>query len=108
MLFTKFKKLTMNYNDIKAFFEDNVSKKQYRDLSLDSNNGKAIINSRKSNFDFDKINNSIKTSDTIFFKSGKIVFVEFKRGKISDEDFRLKATESIISFYKCILKINKN
>lgn len=94
----------IRYNDIKVFFEEHVTKKMYRDLSLDRNSGRAIINSRKLNYDFDEVNYSIKTSDTLFFKSGKIIFVEFKRGSISDSDFRLKATESIISFYNFIHK----
>ncbi|MGZ9734284.1 hypothetical protein [Flavobacterium sp. GNP002] len=89
----------MRINDIEAFFEVNVFKKNLKDISWDKTNQVSLINSNKESFDFDELNKEIKTSDTIYFKNGKIIFVEFKRGTISDIDFRLKATESIISFY---------
>ncbi|MBM6498760.1 hypothetical protein [Flavobacterium macrobrachii] len=92
----------MRIKDIEDFFIANVVKREFRILSFDSNNNASIINSSKLNFDFDEINKKIKTSDTIFFKDGKVIFVEFKRGKIPDTDFRLKATESIISFYNYV------
>lgn len=89
----------MRINDIEKFFEENLSKKELSEISFDKDNQISLINSTKSSFDFDLINAQIKTSDTIYFKNGKINFVEFKRGNIKDIDFRLKATESIISFY---------
>lgn len=92
----------MRINDIEHFFAENVTKAELKEISLDKENGIALINLSKSCYDFDLINTNIKTSDTLFFKEGKIIFVEFKRGKISDKDFRLKATESIISFYNYI------
>ncbi|MCI9843259.1 hypothetical protein [Flavobacterium pectinovorum] len=94
----------MRINDIEKFFTDNVEKKELREISFDKDNQISLINSSKPSFDFDLINQQIKTSDTIYFKNGKIIFVEFKRGVIKDIDFRLKATESIISFYSYIFK----
>jgi hypothetical protein len=96
----------MKINDIEQFFEDNVPKRALSELSLDSNNNIPLINSQDQSFDFDNIDtpliqrDKIKTSDTIYFKDGKIIFVEFKRGqRIPETDFRLKAMESIIVFY---------
>lgn len=94
----------MRINDIETFFESNVAKKTLTELSLDHDNNISLINSARERFDFDEVNKEIKTSDTIFFENGKIIFVEFKRGKIKDIDFRLKATESIISFYDFVFK----
>lgn len=103
----------MRINDIEQFFENNVSKKTLTELSLDTNNSISLINSTKQNFDFDNIDppviqrDKIKTSDTIYFKDGKIIFVEFKRGqRIPETDFRLKAMESIIVFYNYIFSKN--
>lgn len=99
----------MRINDIEQFFEANVSKKSLTELSLDNNNGLSLLNSEIKSYDFDDldkplvIKDKIKTSDTIYFKNGKIIFVEFKRGqKIPEIQFRLKATESIVSFYNYI------
>lgn len=89
----------MKISEIEKFFDQNVSKKELSEISFDKDNQIPLINSTKLSFDFDLINDQIKTSDTIYFKNGKIIFVEFKRGMIKDIDFRLKATESIISFY---------
>ena len=99
----------MRINEIEQFFEGNVRKKSLTDISLDKENKISVVSSAKEVFDFDSITNDndinegtkekIKTSDTIYFKDGKVIFVEFKRGKISETDFRLKAIESIISFY---------
>jgi hypothetical protein len=104
MHFIKSKILMMRINDIEKFFNENVSKKGLSEISFDKDNQVSLINSPKPSFDFDLINDQIKTSDTIYFKNGKIVFVEFKRGTIKDIDFRLKATESIISFYSYIFE----
>ena len=85
--------------EITNLFEKNVSTKPLNEISYDKDNGISLINSTQSCYDFDVLNHQIKTSDTIFFEKNKIIFVEFKRGKIKDLDFRLKAVESIISFY---------
>lgn len=98
----------MRINDIEVFFNNNVGKKQLNDISWyeekqgDVLTKKSLINSTKLSFDYDEINKRIKTSDTIYFKNNNIVFVEFKSGEIKKIDFRLKATESIISFYNYI------
>lgn len=99
----------MKFSEIEAFFEKNVIKKPLTDISYDKDNKISVVKSLKEVFDFDAIvdnediiegtKEKIKTSDTIYFKDGKIIFVEFKSGKISEPDFRLKATESIVSFY---------
>jgi hypothetical protein len=89
----------MRISEIEEFFKINVSKKELKEISLDNENSISLINSTKTAFDFDELNKKIKTSDTIYFNNNKIIFVEFKRGKVSDKDFRLKATESLISFY---------
>ncbi len=104
----------MRINDIEQFFEGNVPKKSLTEISLDKENNVSVVSSAKEVFDFDTIldntdinegtKEKIKTSDTIYFKDGKVIFVEFKRGKISETDFRLKATESIISFYNYIFE----
>jgi hypothetical protein len=94
----------MKIKNIEVFFKKNVPKKKLKQISFDTDNNTSLINSSKMSFDFDSINNRIKTSDTVYFKDGKIVFIEFKRGKISDKDFRLKATESIISFYNYVFE----
>lgn len=103
----------MRINDLKIFFENNVSKKSLRELSLDDTNNISLINSEDQNFDFDNIDppvikrDKIKTSDTVYFKDGKIIFVEFKRGqRIPETDFRLKAMESIIVFYNYVFSQN--
>lgn len=103
----------MRINDIEQFFEAHVSKKTISELSLDSNNNITLINSQNESFDFDNIDtpliqrDKIKTSDTVYFKDGKIIFVEFKRGqKIPETDFRLKAMESIIVFYNYVFNNN--
>ncbi len=89
----------MRINDIALFFEQNIQKKDLKTISFDKSNNVPLINSESECFDFDSINKYVKTSDTIYFEAGKIIFVEFKRGKIKDVDFRLKATESIIALY---------
>lgn len=103
----------MRINDIEDFFEGNVTKKSLTELSLDSSNGISLLNSESKSFDFDTLDkplirkDKIKTSDTIYFKEGKIIFVEFKRGqKIPEIQFRLKAIESIITFYNYIYTQN--
>ncbi|MBF2708800.1 hypothetical protein [Flavobacterium soyangense] len=103
----------MRINEIEQFFKDNVVKKSLTELSLDSSNGISLLNSEKKSFDFDTLDkpviykDKIKTSDTIYFKDDKIIFVEFKRGhKIPETQFRLKATESIITFYNYIFTQN--
>lgn len=111
----------MKINDIEAFFDLNVSKKELSEISWyeEKNDANAIIkkcliNSQKLSFDFDcinpkpKIKNTtsieIKTADTVYFNSGNVIFVEFKSSSIKKIDFRLKSTESIISFYNFIFK----
>lgn len=103
----------MRINDIEQFFEDNVVKKSLTELSLDSSNGISLLNSENESFDFDMLDmpvihkDKIKTSDTVYFKDDKIIFVEFKRGqKIPETQFRLKATESVITFYNYIFTQN--
>lgn len=103
----------MRINDIEEFFENSVGKKSLTELSLDSGNNISLINSNEQSFDFDNIDNpinqkdKIKTSDTVYFKNGKIIFVEFKRGqRIPETDFRLKAIESIITFYNYVFGNN--
>lgn len=103
----------MRINDIEQFFENNVVKKTLTELSLDSTNNISLINSTEVSFDFDEIDkpivhkDKIRTSDTVYFKDGKIIFIEFKRGtRIPEMDFRLKATESIINFYNYIFSEN--
>jgi hypothetical protein len=98
----------MRIKDIEAFFEANVLKKTLKEISWyeeKENNiviRKTLVNSLSESFDFDEINKTIKTSDTLYFKEDKVVFVEFKSGKIPTKDLRLKAIESIISFYNYI------
>jgi len=94
----------MRINDIEKFFNENVSKAELNQISLEKETGTSLINSTKLSFDFDTINQKIKTSDTVYFKDNKIIFVEFKSGGIKKIDFRLKATESIISFYNYIFE----
>lgn len=98
----------MRISEIEVFFNNNVSKKQLNNISwYEEKEGdlivkKPLINSSKLSFDYDEINKKIKTSDTIYFKNNNVIFVEFKSGEIKKIDFRLKATESIISFYNFI------
>lgn len=94
----------MRIKDIEKFFDLNVSKATLSQVSLDKENGISLINSTRLSFDFDTLNTKIKNSDTLYFKENKVIFVEFKRGKVSDVDFRLKATESIISFYNYVFE----
>lgn len=104
----------MKIKDVENLFEKSVSKKALTFISLDKDNQKSLVDSTKLVFDFDEIVDSnditegtkekLKTSDTIYFKNNKITFVEFKSGGIGERDFRLKATESIISFYNFIHK----
>ncbi|PXY41055.1 hypothetical protein DMB65_08835 [Flavobacterium cheongpyeongense] len=103
----------MRINDIEQFFKGNVPKKTLTELSLDSNNNISLINSDNQSFDFDNIDtpiiqrDKIKTSDTIYFKNGKVIFIEFKRGqRIPETDFRLKAMESIVTFYNYVFNQN--
>ena len=98
----------MRVNDIRLFFEENVAKKTISEISWYEKKSEGVtlkqslIISNKQSFDFDIINQKIKTSDTVYFIENKIVFVEFKSGEIKQIDFRLKAIESIISFYNYI------
>ncbi|MCD8454395.1 hypothetical protein LNJ08_08285 [Tenacibaculum finnmarkense genomovar ulcerans] len=105
----------MNYNDIEKYFSVNVIKKTFTELSLDKVSNSSLILSEKESYDFDFLNNQIKTSDTVIFDSKKIIFVEFKKGKINKEknlktkkirepDIRLKLIESPIVFINYILK----
>lgn len=96
----------MNLIDIKNYFEQNISKKTIEDLSYDSANNNSLVISNKFLFDFDSITDKIKTSDALFFEKSNIIFIEFKNGKINDIDFRLKATESVISFINLLLDKN--
>ncbi len=104
----------MKIKDIENLFEKIVSKKALTFISLDKDNQKTLVNSPKLVFDFDEIvdanditegtKEKLKTSDTVYFKNNKIIFVEFKSGGIGERDFRLKATESIISLYNFVFK----
>ncbi len=104
----------MRINDIKNFFDENVPKKSLYDISWYEVETKIdtvktiirehLINSQKESFDFDEVNKEIKTSDTVYFKNNKVIFVEFKSGKLPEKDVRLKATESIISFYNYVFE----
>jgi hypothetical protein len=105
----------MRIKDIEIFFEENFPKKTISLLSLDVSDKDekkkiSLIISEKLSFSFDDVikkeQKIIKTSDTIFFKNNKIIFVEFKSGKIGSVDFRLKSIESIFSFYNYIFKNN--
>ena len=103
----------MRINDIEEFFNENVTKKTITALSLDEKNNISLITSENVSFDFDSLDkpintkDKIKSSDTLFFKDGKIIFVEFKRGaKIPEQQFRLKAIESILIFYNYIFANN--
>ena len=99
----------MRINDIEIFFEENVAKKTITELSFDGTNNVSLIQTLTQSFDFDNLfipeitNDTLKTSDTLYFKDNKIIFVEFKRGgKIREQQFRLKATESVLIFYNYI------
>ena len=99
----------MRISDIEKFFEENVAKKTITELSLDGTNSISLIHSLTQSFDFDNLfipeiaHDTLKTSDTLYFKDNKIIFVEFKRaGKIPEQQFRLKATESVLIFYNYI------
>lgn len=97
----------MSFDKIKAYFNENVVQKELTELSLDKENNLSLINSSKKHFDFDEINKRIKTSDSLFFNDSKIIFVEFKKGvTIKDKDFRLKASESIISLVNLLIENN--
>ncbi|CAM3981297.1 hypothetical protein FLBR109950_11580 [Flavobacterium branchiophilum] len=100
----------MRIREIETHFEENFPKKSLTILSLDEKNEITLVKSEKLSFDFDSVvkknDKIIKTADTLFFKNNKIIFVEFKSGKIGNLDFRLKSTESIISFYNYIFKNN--
>ena len=104
----------MKISEIETFFENNVPKKKLTSISLDKENKISLIISSKLVFDFDQIvepydmvegtKQKLKTSDTVYFKNNRIIFVEFKSGGIGERDFRLKATESIISFYNYLFE----
>jgi hypothetical protein len=97
----------MNFDKIAAYFEKNIVKKTLSELSLDKENNSSLVNSNSKHFDFDEINKRIKTTDTIVFKNSRIIFVEFKKGgTIKDRDFRLKASESIISLINLLIENN--
>lgn len=108
----------MDYSTIEKHFSSNVLLKTFTELSYDKESDSSLIISDNKSYDYDSINENIKTSDTVIFKSGKITFVEFKKGKkredgkksktkkIKEPDIRLKSTESIISFIDYILKKN--
>ena len=102
--------LMMRIKDVETFFEENFPKKTISLLSLDEENKISLIYSEKLSFSFDEVvkkeQKIIKTADTIFFKNNKIIFVEFKSGKIGNIDFRLKSIESIFSFYNYIYSNN--
>ncbi|WP_337968608.1 hypothetical protein [uncultured Flavobacterium sp.] len=110
----------MRINEIRDYFLANVNQKTLQEISWyeEKENEvlikKQLVNSQKLAFDFDTINPKtktknttsieIKTADTVYFKEDKIIFVEFKSSAIKKIDFRLKSTESIISFYNFIFK----
>lgn len=96
----------MNFEKIKTYFEENIEKETITKLSFDDANNNSLITSNKEKFNFDKVNNQIKTSDALFFEKSNIIFVEFKNGKIGDVDLRLKALESIISMTNFLIEKN--
>lgn len=94
----------MNFEIVKEHFEFNIQKKTLSELSIDKISNESLIKSSVESFDYDTINYSIKTTDTLFFINSNIIFVEFKKGEsIKDIDLRLKATESILSFLNYII-----
>jgi hypothetical protein len=94
----------MRINEIEQLFEKTVSKIKLREASIDSANSTSLIDSEELVFNYDSLKGSIKSSDTIFFKENKIIFVEFKNGNIKLIDFRLKATEGLMTFIKHLKK----
>lgn len=98
----------MRIKDIETFFEENFPRKTISLLSLDKE--KSLIISDKLSFSFDDVvkkeQKIIKTSDTVFFKNNKVIFVEFKSSRIGNIEFRLKSIESIFSFYNYIYSNN--
>ena len=96
----------MNFKSIETYFEKNIEKKTITQLSYDDANNSSLIISNKEKFNFDKVNNEIKTSDALFFEKYHIIFIEFKNGKIGDIDLRLKASESIIAMTKFLIENN--
>lgn len=96
----------MNFENIKTYFEENVEKETITKLSFDDANNSSLITSNIEKFNFDKVNNQIKTTDALFFEKTKIIFVEFKNGSIKNKDLRLKATESIISMTNFLIEKN--
>lgn len=74
----------MRVNDIRLFFEENVAKKTISEISWYEKKSEGVtlkqslIISNKQSFDFDIINQKIKTSDTVYFIENKIVlFLHF-------------------------------
>jgi hypothetical protein len=100
----KFKILTMRIEDIEQFFEGTVPKITLRKASEDTANGISLIDSEELVFNYDSLKGSIKSSDIIYFKQDKVIFVEFKNGNIKPIDFRLKATEGLMTFIRHIKK----
>lgn len=107
----------MDYTKIESFFSESVIQKSFTKLSFDKESKSSLVLSEKQSYDFDSLNEQIKTSDTLIFHSKKIVFIEFKKGKKNEEgnlrtkkiketDIRLKLIESSIVFINYILKNN--
>lgn len=94
----------MRINEIEQLFEKTVSKIKLKEASIDSANSASLIDSEELVFNYDSLKGAIKSSDTIFFKENKIIFVEFKNGNIKQVDFRLKATEGLMTFIKYLKK----
>lgn len=91
--------------DIEKLFEENFQehKKTVTSLSLDDENGESLCNADKEFFDYDNIvrevyknQNPLKSPDSIHFKNGKLIFIEFKNGKVDSKEkmsLKLKAID---------------
>lgn len=90
----------MKIENIKQLFENTVPQVTLKEASEDTANNTSLIDSEELVFNYDSLKGAIKTTDTVYFKEDKIVFVEFKNGNIKTIDFRLKATESMMVFMK--------
>lgn len=98
----------MKINDIEQLFEKTVPKIKLKEASIDSANSTSLVYSEELVFNYDSLKGSIKSSDTIIFKEDKIIFVEFKNGNIKLIDFRLKATEGLMTLIKHIKKMDES
>ncbi|AZI54471.1 hypothetical protein EIB75_04065 [Epilithonimonas vandammei] len=104
---------------IKDIFEDKIQKQTYTELCFEETSKKSMIVSSKTNFKYDDVCNSLKTSDTIFLFDKQIDFVEFKdvnSDRLGNRKFiselRLKVIESYVTLYNFLndnsLEISKD